>query len=61
MVTAYVLNQCPPRPLKRLYDRREELYDKLRTDYLAAKDKPVEKVATNGEVATYPCGTPIRQ
>ncbi len=37
LVTAYVMNQCQPRPLKRIYDRREEITEKLRQDYLAAK------------------------
>jgi deoxyhypusine synthase len=37
IVTAYVLNQCQPRPLKRLYDKREQMVEKLRKDYLMAK------------------------
>jgi deoxyhypusine synthase len=58
-MTAYVLNQCSPRPLKRLYDQRESLLNTLRKDYLAAKDQPVSE--TNKEkVATYPCGTPVK-
>ncbi|MEA5567571.1 homospermidine biosynthesis protein [Anabaena sp. UHCC 0399] len=61
LLTAYVLKQCQPRPLKRLYDQLPTLFDKLRTDYLAAKDQPTEKVVTDAEVATYPCGTPIRK
>jgi deoxyhypusine synthase len=74
ILTAYVINQCPPRSLKRLYDRREELLERLRQDYLAAKiqqaEQPTTAVAKTlievGEslkrepVATYPCGTPIR-
>ncbi|HEY9639722.1 MAG TPA: deoxyhypusine synthase [Coleofasciculaceae cyanobacterium] len=73
ILTAYVINQCPPRALKRLYDRREELLERLRLDYLAAKlkqeEQPTAAVAKTlieaGEskrkpVATYPCGTPIR-
>jgi deoxyhypusine synthase len=62
LVTAYVLNQCPPRQLKRLYDRKEEMLDKLRADYLAAKTQPTEQipaaVAESAEqpIATYPCG-----
>ncbi len=43
LVTAYVMNQCQPRQLKRLYDRREEMMTKLQTDYLAAKDQPTPK------------------
>lgn len=73
IMTAYVINQCEARPLKRLYDRREEMVTKLRNDYLAAKADPNHFVAspvTVSEleaaparelvVATYPCGTPIR-
>lgn len=66
LVTAYVLNQCPPRPLKRLYDRREEMLEKLRADYLAAKTQPTEEIpaavaeiASEQPVATYPCGRVI--
>lgn len=64
IMTAYVINQCAPRPLKRLYDRRDELVEKLRQDYLAAlarsAGQPVETKAPREPVATYPCGTPIR-
>lgn len=34
LLTAYVLDRHDPRPLKRLYDQREDLLDALRTDYL---------------------------
>ena len=72
IITAYVMSQCEPRPLKRLYDRREELLETLRRDYLAAraerdgeKVEAVFKLAKPQEfrepVATYPCGTPIRR
>jgi deoxyhypusine synthase len=70
IMTAYVINQCEPRPLKRLYDRREEMLVKLKTDYEAAKlnaDHPVTTpvsvipVVERESVATYPCGTPIRR
>ncbi|EKQ68112.1 deoxyhypusine synthase [Leptolyngbyaceae cyanobacterium JSC-12] len=73
IMTAYVINQCEARPLKRLYDRREEMVAKLRADYLAAKADPNHFVASPVKVsdleesparelvvATYPCGTPIR-
>jgi deoxyhypusine synthase len=63
LVTAYVLNQSQPRSLKRLYDKREQMLEKLRTDYLAAKTQPVDEIpaaVTDGgspqEVATYPVG-----
>lgn len=63
LVTAYVTNQCQPRPLKRLYDRREEMLEKLRADYQLAKTQPSEQIptavaesASEQPVATYPCG-----
>ncbi len=61
LLTAYLMNQCQPRQLKRLYDRREEMFEKLRVDYLSAK-KPSDKipaaVAENAseQLVTYPCG-----
>lgn len=66
IITAYVMNQCPPRPLKRLYDRRPAMVDKLQIEYQLAQaqkqktnDQPTQKKADSA-VATYPCGTPIR-
>lgn len=61
LLTAYVMNQCQPRTLKRLYDRREEMLEKLRTDYMSAKkltDKIPAAVAESAseQLATYPCG-----
>mgnify|MGYP000706138962 CR=1 FL=1 len=62
MITAYVMNKCQPRPLKRLYDRRETMLEKLKVDYLKAKltaqeaEIMPEKAPT--PVLTYPCGTP---
>ncbi len=62
LLTAYVMQQCQPRPLKRLYDRREAMLAKLQVDYLAAKNRPVEDipaaVAENAseQTTTYPCG-----
>jgi deoxyhypusine synthase len=35
LLTAYALARHEPRPLKRLYDSREEAYDELRDAYLA--------------------------
>ncbi|MBD2101800.1 homospermidine biosynthesis protein [Leptolyngbya sp. FACHB-261] len=46
LLTAYVMNTCPVRPLKRLYDRRSELVATLQTDYLAALNKPAEEKKT---------------
>ncbi|WP_026735519.1 homospermidine biosynthesis protein [Fischerella sp. PCC 9605] len=65
LVTAYVINQCQPRLLKRLYDRRQEMLERLRADYLAVHTQPPEKIpvamaeAASQEVATYPCGRMI--
>jgi deoxyhypusine synthase len=73
IITAYVINQCAPRSLKRLYDRREEMLATLQRDYLAARagnpDTPKTDLAQTlaskapeprQAIATYPCGTPIR-
>ena len=38
LLTAYVLARCESRPLKRLYDRREELLEKLKAEYRRARD-----------------------
>jgi len=41
IIAAYVMNQCEPRKLKRLYDRRGKMMEKLITDYKKAKtDSP---------------------
>jgi deoxyhypusine synthase len=62
LVTAYVLNKCQPRSLKRLYDRRKAMFDKLQTDYLAAKTQPSDQIpaavteSASQQVVTYPCG-----
>jgi deoxyhypusine synthase len=73
IMSAYVINQCEPRPLKRLYDRREAMVETLRQDYLAAlaqqPEQPTIAIAATVKqaidqpqpVATYPCGTPIRK
>lgn len=67
LMTAYVLNQCQPRSLKRLYDRREEMLAKLQADYLKAKTQPADQIpaavaemaSEEQPVATYPCGRVI--
>lgn len=41
---AYVLEKCDHRPLKRLYDDRQGRYDALRSQYLAARDRPTPSV-----------------
>jgi deoxyhypusine synthase len=67
ILSAYVINQCAPRRLKRLYDRREVLLERLRADYYTAKANQsgkvlaeVAKAIVREPIATYPCGTPIR-
>ncbi len=63
LLTAYVLQKCQPRPLKKLYDRREAMLERLRTDYLAAKTQPIEEipaaVSSEQSATTYPCGRMI--
>ncbi len=73
IICAYTMQQCQPRPLKRLYDRRAELVATLQRDYQAAQRLMQAETATIAPVrvpdtapkpipvATYPCGTPIRQ
>jgi len=33
LITAYLINRCQPRKQRRLYDRREELYEDLKVQY----------------------------
>jgi deoxyhypusine synthase len=71
ILTAYLMNQCEPRTLKRLYDRRIQLLDQLRADYEVAQQSAELALQTGvresvpstapSTVATYPCGTPIRR
>ena len=61
---AAVMNPCATRPLKRLYDRRDEMLTKLKLDYHLAKAKGCQPKSAGSSdrkapVATYPCGTPI--
>lgn len=70
IMTAYTLNQCPPRPLKRLYDRRPGFMERLQALYLQAQleqqvhsrhlESEISTPAPAPAMATYPCGTPIR-
>ncbi len=50
LLTAYVLSRVEPRPLRRLYDRREELYEKLRGDFMAGRRNPEDLRGTRDEV-----------
>src|SRR4051794_17460175 len=49
LLTAYALSRCKPRKQKRLYDRRDELYNKVRTLYL--KIGTVSKIKTSRKLA----------
>jgi deoxyhypusine synthase len=62
LITAYVMNQCAHRPHKRLYDRRDELMQKLMAAYRAVKVGAVDQrpEPSRSATPTYPCGTPIR-
>jgi deoxyhypusine synthase len=40
IITAYALAKRPPRTHKRLYDRREEMYENLKTEYLKLREDP---------------------
>jgi deoxyhypusine synthase len=47
LLTAYAMARHEPRPLKRLYDRRGELMDRLREEYRQASEEPVAAEATD--------------
>ena len=39
IITAYALARHKPRPLKRLYDRREEMLQNLKNEYESVKEE----------------------
>ena len=47
LLTAYSLARHEPRPLKRLYDRREEMMDTLRREYESAAEEPKTAAETD--------------
>jgi deoxyhypusine synthase len=49
LLTAYVLSRVKPRKLKRLYDRRDAILDKVRSMYLATGT--VSKIKTSRKIA----------
>ncbi|HEY9853436.1 MAG TPA: deoxyhypusine synthase [Leptolyngbyaceae cyanobacterium] len=67
IITAYAMNQCQPRQLKRLYDRRAEMMEKLIADFNKAKTKSPEEIPTavaeeaEKEVTTSPTGRLMSQ
>lgn len=59
LLTAYVLERCQPRPLKRLYDRRGEMLEQLRTQYATRGRLSGAPTAQRDKARdTWPCGTP---
>jgi len=50
LLTAYALSRHQPRPLKRLYDRRADLYDRLRQAFEATARKPGDIRGTRDEI-----------
>ena len=52
LLTAYALNRHQPRPLKRLYARREAMMTRLRTEYHAARDFRDHRAGEAAESAT---------
>jgi deoxyhypusine synthase len=39
LLTAYALDRAEPRPLRRLYERREDMLERLRADYLGRRSE----------------------
>jgi deoxyhypusine synthase len=59
LLTAYVLERTEPRPLKRLFDRREEFMNQLKEQYATRgrlSGAPTTQRDKGSE--TWPCGTP---
>ena len=52
LITAYALSKVKPRPLKRLYDRRDALYARLREQYF--KHGQVEKIEHRTDITKKP-------
>jgi deoxyhypusine synthase len=50
LLTAYALERHAPRPLKRLYDRRQEMLDLLRREAGRASGEPVEAEETDSKL-----------
>ena len=61
LLTAYALARRKPRPLKRLYDRREELNKRLVEAYRTARQSPDQRQSASALAAT-PAGpgAPVR-
>ncbi len=59
LLTAYAMSRVKPRRLKRLYDRRDELLDKVKSVYL--KTGTVSKVLTSRKVAKRSSSVGVRK
>ena len=59
LLTAYCLSRVKPRKLKRLYDRRDEMLDKVKARYL--ETGTVAKVKTGRKIAKRASGAGLRK
>ncbi len=59
LLTAYALSRCKPRKQKRLYDRRDALYEKVRSLYL--KIGTVSKIKTSRKIAKRSSGVVVNK
>jgi deoxyhypusine synthase len=59
LLTAYALSRCKPRKQKRLYDRRDALYNKVRSLYL--KIGTVSKIKTSRKIAKRSSGVALNK
>jgi deoxyhypusine synthase len=50
LLTSYVLTRCRPREPKRLYDRREDLYQELKAEFLTHQRQPDDLRGSREEV-----------
>jgi deoxyhypusine synthase len=57
LLTAYALDRHRPRKLKRLYDRREEMYQKVKSIYL--RIGTVGKIKTSRKIAKRSSGLAV--
>jgi len=58
LLTAYVLERAGARPQKRLFDRRVELMEQLRTQYATRGRQSGSPTTQRDRGETWPCGTP---
>ena len=59
LLTAYCLNRVRPRRLKRLYDRRDEILETVRSKYL--RTGTVAKVTTSRNMAKRASGANVKK